>query len=93
MLKALWDGGVQYVHILEKIRSSEMFWKHLSSTLAIEVKIDLSANNLNLSDAQCTSYRYFFKIHATKENMVPTIIFFYGRQVPVSGYGFGSLGT
>lgn len=58
MLKAFWDGGVQYLHILEKIRSSEMFWKHLSAILAIEVKIDLAANNLNLSVAQCTSYRY-----------------------------------
>jgi len=59
LLKALWDGGVQYLHILEKIRSSKVFWKNLSSVLAIEVKIDLPAKNLNVSDAQCISYRYF----------------------------------
>ncbi|XP_020260505.1 uncharacterized protein LOC109836876 isoform X2 [Asparagus officinalis] len=58
LLKALWDGGVLYLHILEKIRSSEMFWKHISSILAVQVKINLSAKNMNVSDVQCVSCRY-----------------------------------
>lgn len=57
LLKALWDGGAQYIHILDKIRSSEMFWKHLAA--AIEANINYSIHDLNDPEVQTMMYRYW----------------------------------
>lgn len=34
-MKALWQGAAQYTHILEWLRSSENFWKHLSNYISL----------------------------------------------------------
>ena len=66
-LKALWEGGNQYIHVLDKIRSSEMFWKHLSSCmLATQTKNDLLEKNLNNDEMDWSSFRYLRK-HAFRK--------------------------
>lgn len=57
-LKAVWDEAIQYLLALEKFRCSEIFWRHMASLLAIEVKADLSSKNLSVNEVHGTSYRY-----------------------------------
>ncbi|XP_008788374.2 uncharacterized protein LOC103706141 isoform X1 [Phoenix dactylifera] len=58
-LKALWEGGNQYIHVVDKIRSSEMFWKHLSSCMsASQTENDLREKNLNNDEIDWLSFRY-----------------------------------
>ncbi|KAJ0974274.1 hypothetical protein J5N97_016239 [Dioscorea zingiberensis] len=57
LLKALWEGGGQYMHIVEKIRSSEMFWGNLSSSIsAKEVMFTFSSENLRSDEIQLAAY-------------------------------------
>lgn len=32
--KTLWEGGIQYIAILERLRSSELFWENLSACIS-----------------------------------------------------------
>lgn len=59
LLKTFWEGGNQYIHVLNKIRSSEMFWKHLSSCmLAAQAENGLPMKNLNHDEIDRLSFRY-----------------------------------
>ncbi|KAK8966953.1 hypothetical protein KSP40_PGU001244 [Platanthera guangdongensis] len=57
-LKSLWDGGVQYMDILVKVRNSTMFWEHLSSILASRLNFDQPLEDMSDDVIQTLTYRY-----------------------------------
>ncbi|KAG6709285.1 hypothetical protein I3842_06G125100 [Carya illinoinensis] len=58
-MKALWQGAAQYTHILEWLRSSENFWKHLSNyILLIAGTKDGALENLTEKEALDLACKY-----------------------------------
>lgn len=55
-LKALWQGTTQYLQILELFKTSEMFWKLLSSILTVVT--DGHHKKLTTKVTFCQAYRY-----------------------------------
>ncbi|KAL8137142.1 hypothetical protein V2J09_003143 [Rumex salicifolius] len=59
LLKALWQGSIQYDDLLVYIRKSEMLWKHLSGILSLVTCITApSTRNLDASEAKSLAFKY-----------------------------------
>ncbi|KAM1863181.1 hypothetical protein ACFX14_003560 [Malus domestica] len=58
-LRALWQGAGQYTNILECLKSSENFWKKLSSSISITSNVEApSRENTTETEAEDLSFRY-----------------------------------
>ncbi|WOL09689.1 hypothetical protein Cni_G18442 [Canna indica] len=58
-LKVLWEGGILFTNILQKIRSSKKFWELLSSLVSPRhVKNDLPVQNLDNLKTERSPLRY-----------------------------------
>ncbi|XP_058098868.1 uncharacterized protein LOC131243494 isoform X2 [Magnolia sinica] len=58
-LKALWQGAAQYMQILDRLKNSEKFWKHLlSSILTFSVNEASSLENMKGDETLQVAYRY-----------------------------------
>ncbi|KAF2302003.1 hypothetical protein GH714_031232 [Hevea brasiliensis] len=58
-LKALWEGAVQYINILEHLKSSRMFWKQLCNCVSVVTSSKTFVlENLTEMEAQSLVYKY-----------------------------------
>ncbi|XP_043708822.1 uncharacterized protein LOC122658035 isoform X2 [Telopea speciosissima] len=58
-LKALWQGATQYVEILQLLRTSDMFWKLLSSSVSqFSTAESSSLENIAGAEALSLAYKY-----------------------------------
>lgn len=58
-LRALWQGAAQYTNILECLKSSENFWKKLSSFISVISSVEApSPENITETEAQDLAFRY-----------------------------------
>ncbi|XP_073009852.1 uncharacterized protein [Typha latifolia] len=59
LLKAFWEGGLQYVDILERIRSTKNFWENLSACISsIPERNVFPVGSRDDDDSQYISIRY-----------------------------------
>ncbi|XP_055961923.1 uncharacterized protein LOC126683413 isoform X2 [Mercurialis annua] len=57
-LKALWQGAVHYINILECLRNSKVFWKHLTGCISLVTSSKTSMlENLSTDEAQLLAYK------------------------------------
>lgn len=57
-LKSLWQGAAQFANILALLKSSEKFWKQLSSILLVGNMQDKPSEILTDVEALSTAYKY-----------------------------------
>ncbi|KAF3796399.1 Nucleoporin NUP188-like protein [Nymphaea thermarum] len=57
-LRALWRGGTQYVKILEMLKDSKMFWKHLSAPIMIKFANQPSIKKIGHDGSPHLAYVY-----------------------------------
>ncbi|XP_031493788.1 uncharacterized protein LOC116259924 isoform X2 [Nymphaea colorata] len=57
-LRALWRGGTQYVKILEMLKDSKMFWKHLSAPIMIKFANQPSIKKIGRDGSLHLAYVY-----------------------------------
>ncbi|BFG42271.1 hypothetical protein CerSpe_285450 [Prunus speciosa] len=58
-LRALWQGAAQYTNILECLKSSENFWKKLSSFISVISSVEApSPEKITETEAQDLAFRY-----------------------------------
>lgn len=59
LFKALWEGGTQYIEILDILKSSKNFWENLLSCLSpSRDKGPLTVENSSKDDSRELSSRY-----------------------------------
>ncbi|XP_021609697.1 uncharacterized protein LOC110613074 isoform X3 [Manihot esculenta] len=58
-LKALWEGAVQYINVLEHLKSTRTFWKQLCNCISVVTSLKTSVlENLTKVEAQSLVYKY-----------------------------------
>ncbi|MQL93817.1 hypothetical protein Taro_026469, partial [Colocasia esculenta] len=58
LIKALWNGNIQYMQILQILRSSENFWKNMSSPIKeMEDRCSSPAKSVDDDQISCLAYR------------------------------------
>ncbi|KAL0383983.1 UNVERIFIED_CONTAM: hypothetical protein Sradi_2792600 [Sesamum radiatum] len=56
-LRALWQGAPQFTKILEQLKVSDKFWRHLTSSVSLISQVDLSVK-LTGKELQSLAYKY-----------------------------------
>eukprot|EP01018_Ginkgo_biloba_P018782 Gb_15236 [translate_table: standard] len=58
-LKTLWQGGTEYIHILDKLQTRDMFWKYISSCISVSSSSEVcSLSNMNDDETLAKAFQY-----------------------------------
>ncbi|CAN0910123.1 hypothetical protein LINGRAHAP2_LOCUS26122 [Linum grandiflorum] len=58
-MKALWQGGAQYISIMDSLKSSGKFWTHLCSCISsVAASKDVSIEKVSGTNGQSLAYKY-----------------------------------